>query len=258
VATVHPSAIVAPGAELAEGVVVGPFAMIEAGVRVGRGALIGSHCVLEGDTEIGADCRIGSHSVIGSAPQDVKYRGEPTRVRIGERTLIREFVSIHRASTGSEGTTRVGADCYLMAYTHVAHDCQVGDQVVMANQATLGGHVRVGSHATIGGLTGIHQFVRIGEYAFVGACSAVNQDIPPYVSARGNMAKPYGLNLVGLRRQGFSRETIHALQHAYRAIFSPGLNTSQALAQLEAEGSPVPEVQRLLAFMRETTRGVSQ
>jgi UDP-N-acetylglucosamine acyltransferase len=257
-ATVHPSAIVASGAELAEGVVVEPFAVIGAGVRVGHGARIGSHCVLEGDTEIGGDSQIGSHTVIGSAPQDVKYHGEPTRVLIGERTVIREFVSIHRASTGSEGTTSVGSDCYLMAYSHIAHDCRVGDQVVMANQATLGGHVTVARCATIGGLTGIHQFVRIGEYAFVGACSAVNQDIPPYVSARGNMAKPLGLNLVGLRRHGFPRDTIHALQHAYRVIFSPGLNTSQALARLEQEGIAIPEVQRLMAFIRETTRGVSQ
>lgn len=256
--TIHPTAIVEPGAELADGVQVGPFALVGADVRVGRGTQIGSHSVLEGRTEIGADCRIGSHAVIGAAPQDLKYRGEATRVIIGDGTVVREFASVHRASTGGDGVTTVGPRCFLMAYIHVAHDCVLGEQVIMANQASLAGHVTVGRCVVIGGMTGIHQFVRIGEHAFLGACSAVQQDIAPFVKARGNLAKPFGLNLVGLRRAGFPAETIRALQHAYRVVFSPGLNTSQALAQLEHEASPIPEVQRFRDFIRGSSRGVSK
>lgn len=257
-ATIHPTAIVEAGAELDEGVRVDAYAVVGSAVRIGRGTQIGSHSILEGRVEIGAACRIGSHVMIGAAPQDVKYRGEETRVVVGEGTIIREFASIHRASTGGDGVTRVGPGCFLMAYVHIAHDCQVAEQVIMANQATLAGHVILERCVTVGGLTGIHQFVRVGEYAFVGACSAVSQDIPPYVKARGNLAKPFGLNLVGLHRHGFSRETIHALQHAYRVLFSPDLNTSQALAKLADEASPVPEVQRLRAFVEHTRRGVSK
>jgi UDP-N-acetylglucosamine acyltransferase len=258
VATIHPTALVGAGAELEEDVRVDAYAVVGCAVRLGRGTQIGSHTILEGRVEIGADCRIGSHVMIGSAPQDVKYRGEDTRVIIGDGTIVREFASIHRASTGGDGATRVGPGCFLMAYVHIAHDCQVAEQVIMANQATLAGHVVLERCVTVGGLTGIHQFVRVGEYAFVGACSAVSQDIPPYVKARGNMAKPFGLNLVGLQRHGFSRETIHALHHAYRVLFSRGLNTSQALAQLADEASPIPEVQRLRAFVQQTRRGVSK
>jgi len=258
VVTIHPTAIVEPGAELADGVRVGPYAIIGSFVRLGRGTEIGSHSVLEGWTEIGADCRIGSHVTLGGPPQDLKYRGEETRVVIGDGTIIREYASVHRASTGGHGVTSIGPRCFLMAYIHVAHDCTLGEQVIMANQASLAGHVTVGRCATLGGMTGIHQFVRIGEYAFLGACSAVQQDIAPYVKARGNLAKPFGLNLLGLRRHEFSSETIHALQHAYRVVFSHGLNTSQALAQLEQEASPIPEVLRFRAFIRDSSRGVSK
>ncbi len=258
VVTIHPTAIVEAGVELADGVQVGPYAIIGPAVRVGRGTQIGSHSVLEGQTAIGADCRIGSHVVIGAPPQDVKYHGEETRVEIGDGTIVREFATIHRASTGGDGVTRVGAGCFLMAYTHIAHDCQVAEQVIMANQATLGGHTVLGRFVTVGGLTGVHQFVRAGEFAFLGACSAVRQDVPPYVKANGNPAKPFGLNLVGLRRNGFSHETIHALQHAYRVVFSQDLNTSQALELLEQEASPIPEVQRFRAFIQQSSRGVSK
>jgi UDP-N-acetylglucosamine acyltransferase len=258
VVTVHATAIIEPGAELAEGVQVGPYAVIGPTVRVGRGTRIGSHSLLEGRCEIGADCQIGTHVVIGAPPQDLKYHGEDTGVEIGDGTTIREFASIHRASTGGDGVTRVGPRCFLMANIHVAHDCQVAEEVILANLATLAGHVVLERFVSVGGLTAIHQFVRVGEYAFVGGCSGVSQDIAPFIKAHGNFAKPVGLNLVGLRRNGFSRETIHALQHAYRVVFSRELNTSQALAQLEQEASPIPEVQRFRAFIRQSSRGVSK
>ncbi|HWU37040.1 MAG TPA: acyl-ACP--UDP-N-acetylglucosamine O-acyltransferase, partial [Candidatus Acidoferrum sp.] len=233
--TVHSTALVERGAELADGVSIGAYAIVAPEVRVGSGTSIGSHTILEGRTEIGAECRIGSHVMIGAAPQDVKYHGEPTRVLIGDRTLVREFASIHRASTGGSGVTHIGSDNFLMAYVHVAHDCQLAEGVIMANQASLAGHVEIGRFAVIGGMSGIHQFVRIGEYAFLGACSAVLQDLPPFVKAQGNRAKPFGLNVVGLRRHGFSSEAIRALKQAYRIFFASDLNTSQALAQMEQE-----------------------
>jgi UDP-N-acetylglucosamine acyltransferase len=258
VVTVHPTAVVDSAAELADGVTVGPYAILGPGVRLGPGTVVGSHSVLDGLVEIGAGCQIGSHVVVGAPPQDVKYHGEPTRVSIGDATLIREFSSVHRASIGGDGVTRVGSRCYLMAYVHVAHDCQLADEVVMANLASLAGHVEIGRGALIGGMTGIHQFVRVGEYAFVGACSAVLQDIPPYVKAQGNRAKPFGLNVVGLRRQGFSRETLHALKEAYRLVFASDLNTAQAIAALGDAGLTSPEVRRFMDFVKGSPRGISK
>ncbi len=256
--TVHPTALVASGAALDDTVEVGPYAIIGADARVGARTVVGSHTVIEGRVEIGPDCRIGSHVVIGAPPQDVKYRGEPTRVVIGEQGIIREFASVHRASVGGTGVTRVGPHAYLMAYVHVAHDCQIAEHVIMANQASLAGHVEIGRHALIGGMTGVHQFVRIGEFAFVGACSAVLQDVPPYVKAQGNRAKPFGLNVVGLRRQGFSAEALQALKEAYRIVYASDLNTSQALAQLEAMRECPSEVQPFVEFIKRSQRGISK
>jgi len=258
VVTVHPTALVEPGAELAAGVQVGAYAIVGSQVRVGFRTCVGSHTILEGRTEIGADCRIGSHVIIGAPPQDVKYHGEPTRLVIGDRTLVREFATIHRASTGGSGVTSIGPESFIMAYAHVAHDCQLGERVIMANQASLAGHVEIGRCAVIGGMSGVHQFVRIGEYAFLGACSAVLQDIPPFVKAQGNRAKPFGLNVVGLRRHGASAEAIQALKQAYRIVFLSGLNTSQALAQLEQELSGTPEVRRFVDFIKRSQRGISK
>jgi UDP-N-acetylglucosamine acyltransferase len=254
----HPTALVESGAELDADVQVGPYTIVGANVRIGAGSIVGSHTVLEGMVEIGARCRIGSHVLIGGAPQDLKYRGEPTRVLIGEDSIIREFASIHRASVGGTGVTRVGPHAYIMAYVHVAHDCQLGEHVIMANQASLAGHVEIGRHALIGGMTGVHQFVRIGEYAFVGACSAVLQDIPPYVKAQGNRAKPFGLNVVGLRRSGFSTEALRTLKEAYRIVYASELNTSQALAELESVAHFPPEVQPFIDFIKRSQRGISK
>ena len=256
--TVHPTAVVAAGAELDEAVEIGPYAVVGAEARVGARTVVGSHTVIEGRVEIGPDCRIGSHVVLGAPPQDLKYRAEPTRVVIGEQAIIREFASVHRASVGGTGVTRIGPHAYLMAYVHVAHDCRIDEHVIMANQASLAGHVEIGRHALIGGMTGVHQFVRIGEYAFVGACSAVLQDIPPYVKAQGNRAKPFGLNVVGLRRQGFSPEALQALKEAYRIVYASDLNTSQALAQLETVREFPPAVQPFIEFIRRSQRGISK
>jgi UDP-N-acetylglucosamine acyltransferase len=176
---------------------------------------------------------------------------------IGDRTLVREFATIHRASTGGTGVTTVGSDNFIMANAHVAHDCHLGDGVVLASQSALGGHVEIGRCAVIGGVTGVHQFVRIGEYAFVGGCSAVIQDLPPYVKCVGNRAKPYGLNVVGLRRHGFPVEEIYALKQAYRIVFLSGLNTSQALEKLEQDLSGSPAVQRFIDFIKRSQRGIS-
>jgi UDP-N-acetylglucosamine acyltransferase len=258
VITIHPRALVEPGAELADGVSVGPYAIIGPEVRVGSGTSIGSHTILEGHTEIGAECRIGSHVMIGSPPQDVKYRGEPTRVVIGDRTLVREFATIHRASTGEEGVTRLGSDCYLMAYGHVGHDCQVEDGVVLANAASLAGHVHVGRQATIGGLAGVHQFVHISELAFVSGCSGVGQDVPPYVIVQGVPAKPVGLNLVGLRRHGFPPETVAAIKQAYKLLYRSNLNTTQALERMAADLPPLPEIQGFITFVQRSRRGVAK
>jgi UDP-N-acetylglucosamine acyltransferase len=258
VVTVHPTAVIESDAALDDGVQIGPYAVVGAGVRIGARASVGSHAVLEGQVELGADCRIGCHVVIGAPPQDLKYRGEPTRVVIGERTQVREFATVHRASTGGHGVTAVGPDCFLMAYAHVAHDCRLEEGVIMANQATLGGHVEVGRHAIVSGLSAVHQFVRIGEYAFVGGCSGINQDIPPFLKVQGAPAKPLGLNAVGLRRHGFSSEAIHALKEAYRILFLSALNTSQALERLKRDLPSSPEVERLVDFIQRSQRGISK
>lgn len=257
-AAVHPTALIEPGATLDREVEIGPYAIIGAHVRIGARTTVGSHTVLDGRVEIGCDCRIGSHVLLGFPPQDLKYGGEPTQVIIGDHVLIREFASVHRASVGGTGVTRVGSHAYLMAYVHVAHDCQIGEHVIMANQASLAGHVEIGRHAVIGGMTGVHQFVRIGEHAFLGACSAVLQDIPPFVKAQGNRAKPFGLNVVGLRRHGYSTEALHALKEAYRIVFASDLNTSQALAQLEAMEHFPAEVQPFIDFIKRSQRGISK
>lgn len=257
-ATVHPTAVIESGAELDENVRVGPYTIIGAGARIGGGTVLGSHTLVEGRVDIGRECRIGSHVVIGAPPQDLKYGGEPTQVVVGDRTVVREFATVHRASTGGHGITAVGRDCFLMAYAHVAHDCRLEDGVIMANQATLGGHVEIGRHAIISGLTALHQFVRVGEYAFIGGCSGVNQDIPPYLKVHGAPAKPLGLNAVGLRRHGFSNDSIHALKEAYRIVFLSDLNTTQALERLEKELAAWSEVRRLIEFIRRSQRGISK
>ena len=183
---IHPSAIVDPAAQLAASVIVGPYAAIGAGVRVGEGTQIGSHCVIEGPTTIGRDNRIFSHAALGGAPQDMKYRGEPTQLVIGDRNTIREFCTLNRGTAQDTGVTRIGDDNWIMAYVHIAHDCPVGNQTILANNATLGGHVHLGDWVFVGGLTGVHQFVKVGAHAMAGFASAVTQDVPPFMMVDGN------------------------------------------------------------------------
>jgi UDP-N-acetylglucosamine acyltransferase len=253
---IHPTALVDPGAELGPGVSVGPYAVIGPQVRVGAGTEILSHTVLESEVQIGAQCRIGPHAALGGPPQDLKYHGEPTRLVVGDRVQLREFTTVHRASVGGDGVTRVGSDCYLMACCHVGHDCQVEDGVIMASQASLGGHVHVGRQVIIGGLSGVHQFVHIGELAFVSGCSGVGQEVPPYVIVQGVPASPAGLNVVGMRRHGFSPETIAAIKQAYKLLYRSDLNTTQALERMAQELPSLPEVERFIAFVQRSKRGV--
>ncbi len=255
---IHPSAIVAPEATLGPDVTVGAFSIIGPRVTVGRRTTIDSHVVIEGITEIGEGCQISSHVVLGAPPQILEDRSELTRLVIGDATVIREFASVHRGSSKGRGATLLGKRNYIMAYAHIAHDCVLGDDVVVASQAGLAGHVEVEDRAVIGGQAGIHQFVRIGKYAMVGACSAALQDIPPFVKAVGLRAKCYGLNTVGLRRNGLSEEAVFRLKQAYRLIFLSNLNTSQALERVAAEVEPCPEIDHLIHFIKTSSRGIAR
>lgn len=255
---VHPTAVLAPGVELEPGVTVGPYAVLGGRVHVGAGTRIGPHVVIEGETAIGRECQIHAQAVVGTAPQDLKYRGEATRLTVGDRCVIREFASVNRGTVGGGGHTVLGNGVVIMTSAHVAHDCTLRDGVILANQATLAGHVVLEDHVIVGGITGIHQFCRVGRHAFVGACSAVLQDVAPFIKVMGNRAKPYGLNAVGLRRHGFTREALRALQRAYRLLFNAGLNTSQALERIPAEVPPTPEVDYLVEFIKRSQRGISK
>ncbi|MDE2485218.1 MAG: acyl-ACP--UDP-N-acetylglucosamine O-acyltransferase [candidate division NC10 bacterium] len=255
---IHPSAVVAAGAKLEPDVSVGAFSVVGSDVSVGSGTVIGSHVLIEGITEIGKRCQIFSHVVLGAAPQIFQDRSERTRLVIDDETVIREFASVHRGSSKGRGATVLGRRNYIMAYAHIAHDCILRDDVVVASQAGLAGHVEVGDRAVIGGQAGIHQFVRIGQYAMVGACSAVLQDIPPFLKAQGNRAKCYGLNTVGLRRHGVSEEAVLRLKQAYRLLFLSGLNTSQALERIVSEVSSCPEIDHLTHFIKSSARGIAR
>lgn len=255
-ASVHPTAIVHAGAELGPGVSVGPYAVIGEHVRIGAGTVIGAHCVLDGRTVIGRDCELFTGAVIGSAPQDLKYKGETSYVEIGDRNKIREYVTVNSGTEGGGGRTVVGSDCLLMAYSHVAHDCQVGDHVVLANSVALAGHVSVEDRAVVGGLVGIHQFVRIGRLAIIGGCSRVIQDVPPYATCVGYPAKVFGVNVEGLRRAGISSEGKEQLHRAFRILFKSKLSIPTALKQLRAMAGPGPEIAHLVDFVSQSKRGI--
>jgi UDP-N-acetylglucosamine acyltransferase len=253
---VHPTAIVDEGAELGEGVVVGPFSIVGPGVRIGAGTRLASHVLVERDTEIGEACRISHGAVLGTDPQDLKYAGEPTRLLVGDRTTIREYATLNRG-TSAQGYTRVGSDCMLMSYVHVAHDCLIGDRVILSNAVNMAGHVSIGDWAIVGGMTPIHQFVRIGPHAFIGGQSRISKDIPPFVKAAGIPVELYGLNSVGLQRRGFDEEVRRELKRAYRLVFGSNLNTTQALARAREELRALPQVEEFLAFFEASARGVS-
>ena len=254
-ATIHPTAIVAPDAELGADVEIGPFAIVGPQVTLGEGCRIAARATLEQNVKLAAGCRVGSGSIVGGAPQDLKYAGEETWVEVGEGTVIREYCTINRGTTQSR-VTRLGKHCLVMTYVHMAHDCHVGDRVILTNGVQLAGHVTVDECAIISGLTPVHQFVKIGAYAFVGGMSRVTKDVPPYCKAVGNPMKLYGLNAVGLQRHGFTPETVAELKKAYRLFFRAGLNISQALERARAELTMLPEVETFVQFIEASARGV--
>ncbi len=253
---IHPSALVDPAARLARNVVVGPFSVIGPQVEIGEESWIGSHVVLDGRTRIGRRNRIFHFASIGGPPQDKKYAGEDTLVEIGDGNTIREYVTINRGTTLDAGATRVGDDNWIMAYVHFAHDCMIGSHAIFANACQLAGHVRVGDWAILGATTLVHQFVHIGAHAFTGMGTYLPQDLPPYVTAAGNTAKPYGLNSEGLKRRGFSPESINALKRAYRTLYRSGLGLEEAKRELETQAAAFPEVRLFLEFINNSKRGI--
>lgn len=256
--SIHESALVHPSAEVRPGVEIGPFAIIGPEVRIGENTRIGPRVLIEKDTTVGRDCRIANGAVLGTDPQDLKYEGERTFLQVGDRTVIREFATLNRG-TAAAGKTIVGSDCLLMAYCHVAHDCEIGNHVIISNATNMAGHVAIEDWAIVSGLVAIHQFVRIGAHAFVGGGSRIPQDVPPYCKVAGNPSpKLYGLNTVGLERQGFSTDVRRRLKTAYRILFQSGLNRSRAIAQVEADPTlRDPEVGYFIDFIRTSKRGVT-
>lgn len=257
---IHPTAIICPGAELAEDVEIEAYSVIGPKVVIGSGTVIGPHAVIEGRTTMGTGNRICPFVTIGYPPQDITYRGEDTQVVIGNDNIIRENCTVHRGSNRGDGITRIGDSNYLMAYVHIAHDCRIGKKVIMANAATLGGHVEVGDCVIIGGLVAIHQLVRVGEYSCLGGRSGVRMDIPPYMLATGTEgAKLFGPNIIGLKRNGFSQETINALKKCYRIIFRSGLTVKEALEKARKEVEPLYEIERLIDFVSASSkRGITR
>jgi UDP-N-acetylglucosamine acyltransferase len=252
---IHATAIVAPDAQLGARVEVGPFAIIGEGCVLGDDCIVGARATLERNVILGPRVRIGSGSILGGDPQDLKYRGEPTTVEIGEGTTIREYSTINRGTIQSFKTT-VGRDCFIMSYVHLAHDCHIGEGVILGNVVQIAGHVTVEDKAIISGQTAVHQFVKIGCYSFTGGCSRVAKDVPPYVKAVGNPIKLYGLNKVGLQRHGFSEDVQRELKRAYRLFFNSDLNLSQARERAESELQRYPEVEEFLSFFDRSDRGL--
>ena len=255
---IHPTAVIHPKALIAEGVSIGPYAVIGEHATIGKDTIIESHVLIDGWTTIGERNHILSFSSIGTPPQDIGYRNEETYLIIGNDNVIRECATVHRATTKADRKTEIGDKNFLMAYSHVAHDCKLGNDIIMANSVALGGHIIIGDHAILGGIVAVHQFVKIGSYSIIGGQSAVSQDIPPYVSAAGNRAQLYGLNLVGLKRKGFSDETIATLKKAYKIIFRSGLTQDEALRKTLAEFPDSSDVRLLVDFIRSSKRGVTR
>jgi UDP-N-acetylglucosamine acyltransferase len=255
-AQVHSTAIIDAACDLGAGVSVGAYTVIGPGVSIGDGTRIGAHVVVEQDTTIGENCVVHSGAVLGGDPQDLKYAGEPSRLEVGDRTVVREFVTLNRGTMAS-GVTQVGSDCLIMAYAHVAHDCIIGDHVVIANAVSMGGHVTIEDWVIVGGLTAIHQFARIGQHAIVGGAAAVRKDVPPYVKASGNPLRLFGLNSVGLQRRGFAEDVRQEVRRAYRLFFQSDLNVSQAMTTARADLKPFAEVDHFLSFIEQSERGIT-
>src|SRR5215213_7288351 len=253
---IHPAAIVSPDAEIGADCHIGAFCVVGAEVVLGAKVHLESHVVIDGKTSVGDETRVFPFVSIGLAPQDLKYKGEPTATEIGKRNHIREFVTIHRGTAGGGGLTKIGDDNLLMAQAHIAHDCQIGSEVIMANAATLAGHVTIADKANVGAYSGVHQFCRIGREAFVGGYSVVVKDALPFAISQGKPANCSGLNRLGMKRRGYSKETIEKLHHAYHLLLSSKLNTSQAIEKIKEEIKDCAEVDLLVNFIETSTRGV--
>lgn len=249
-------AVVAPSAELEEGVVVEPFAIIDADVKIGARTRIGAHAVVRGPTTMGKDNRIFQFASVGEDPQDMKYAGEKTRLEIGDRNTIREFVTIHRGTVQDRAVTRLGNDNLLMAYVHVAHDCRIGNHAILANAASLGGHVSIHDWAILGGFTMVHQFCRIGAHCFTGMGSAISKDVPPYLLVGGNPARPNGINVTGLQRRGFSPAAVLTIKRAYKQLYMQGLKLDEAKKAVEKSAAECSELGVMVQFLRKDGRSI--
>jgi len=253
---IHRTAIVDDGAEIDPGAEIGPLAVVGADVSIGAGTVVQHHASILGPATIGRDNQIFPFASLGTAPQDIGYRGEPTRLEVGDGNVFREFVTINRGTVKGGGLTRIGDENYFMSYSHVAHDCYVENHVIMANCASLAGHIRLGDYSILGGLVAVHQFARIGRLAMIGGVSGVPQDVPPFMIASGERATLYGLNQVGLRRHGFGADRIALLKRAYRLLFRSGLSLKEATTRASKEYGGVPEVEEILEFIRTSKRGI--
>jgi UDP-N-acetylglucosamine acyltransferase len=254
----HPTAIIDPKAKLDEGVQVGPYSIIGADVEIGSGTVIESHVIVKGPTIMGKNNRILQFSSVGDGSPDKKFKDEPTKLIIGDENIIREGVTIHRGTIQEKGVTSIGNRNLMMAYSHIAHDCEIEDDIVLSNQAALAGSVKVGKGVILGGYAIVHQYCSLGEYSFCAMGSAVNKDIPSYVKVRGNPAKPFGINSVGVKRLGFPSEVIESLKSAYRTLYRKKLTTDEALLELKSSATIIPEVSSFIASIESSTRGISR
>jgi len=254
--TIHPTAIVHSGAQLGENVVVGPYCIVNEHVKIGDASVLKSHVVVDGHTTLGRECEVFPYACVGFKTQDLKFAGGATFAVIGDKTVLREFSTIHTGTKDGE-VTRIGSGCLIMAYCHVAHGCELGNEIIMSNASQLAGEVKVGDRAIIGAMTGVHQFCRIGTMAMIGAISKIRQDCPPYMMTEGNEATAViGPNVVGLQRRGFSQEVRTALKEAYRILYREGMNRSQAMERIRYEVADLPEIRHLIEFYAQSTRGV--
>lgn len=254
---IHSTAIIDSKAEIGKGCEIGPYAIVGENVKLGDDVIVGSHCVIDGWTTIGSGCKIFSHAVVGMVTQDLKYKGGKSYVEIGRNTTLREFVTVHMA-TAPEGKTIVGDDCLLLAYSHVAHECILGNGVIMSNGVNLAGHVIIHDKAIIGGMSGVHQFCRIGKFAYVGGCSKVTQDVPPYMLGEGDPFKIYGPNIVGLERNNFPQETKEIIKKVYKILYRSRLNVSQAIEKIKKDIPQIEEIKYLVQFIEESERGITK
>lgn len=255
--SIHPTAVVHPEVRIPDSCTIGPFCTVGAGVEIGEHCELVSHVVLEGPTRLGSHNKIYPFSAVGIGPQDLTYRGEPTRLEIGDRNMIREYVTIHRGTVKGGQLTQIGSDCLIMAYVHIAHDCFVADHVIMANAATLAGHVTIEEWAVVGALCPVHQFVRVGAHSYIGGGTTITQDVLPFSKTSAvREVHAYGANAVGLERRGFSKERVRAIQLAFRTLIASKLNTTQAIERIRSKGAVTEDVEVLLKFIESSERGI--